>query len=337
MTSLDPVQASALLDASDKIGGAFGFQERMGVALDAVRALLPSTGSTAGLLKLERRRATTVRDQIYTSGCPEERYLAYVRDMIRVDPMRPRIEAATGKPERLSDYLQSCTPGFERFLRDAGVRHLLGWSFPVGDGNLLVVALLRSEALPDFSAGELQPGEVAGRLLARAARLTSLTNLTHAALARGQELGPVVAADAAGELLHIDVGAEAALRLGETRGRDLIAGALTGKPQPGRPGTAPRLRLVDLSPGSASRLFAVEVQQPSGRFELSKFKLAPRQQQVAALLLDGLTYDQIACQLQIGLSSVKRAVEAIYFKAGVPSRAALSQLVQRRRSTRASN
>lgn len=58
------------------------------------------------------------------------------------------------------------------------------------------------------------------------------------------------------------------------------------------------------------------------RLSVDLLGLSPRQAQVARLLQDGLTNDQIGTALGISTSTVRHHLEAVYERLGVPSRAA---------------
>lgn len=65
------------------------------------------------------------------------------------------------------------------------------------------------------------------------------------------------------------------------------------------------------------------------RFDLEGIDLSPREREVAAMLLDGLSYKEIAAALGISLATVKTHIERIYRKSGTSGKMSLVRFARR--------
>lgn len=349
--SLEEVEL--LLHIARDAAGGDTFEERLSAITDRLLALVPTTSLSAVVIPT----GSAAPEHLFFRNNDPAALMEYAMHYRHVDPMRGAIERPTGVPVVLSDFISGRDFGREaftgEFLHAHKLRHVLGVATRMPDGACLAIAMQRERGLGDFTRRERELMRLITPDLARAVFATLLRNKVQRMLARSElpdrpEKG-FMTFDAAGDLVEADPGALAIFALlsgplarfpGDVFVADVrrLAAAPVAEQQllertlnlP--EGGQVRLRL-QATRGASERVEVageLEVSRPTTRSRFDalaeKFRLTPRERQVAALTVEGRGNRHIGFELGLSEITVGTHLTSIYRKTGVAGRTELVRL-----------
>lgn len=338
-------------DAS--LGGSFG--ERFNALSENLLTLVPGVALSAMVIAPESEQPLL---HSYFRNRDPGKLRDYVKHYRQFDPMGPTIEKAQGTPILLSDFVDERAWGKDAFtgelLPQDRVRHIMGLSVPLSEGQTLALTIQRSNRQEDFSLHERRLVHLLAPELGRAA-LGLLLRERVAELRASGELSPDPRAggllfDERGWLLHSDSGAQSLLeRFAEQLPLELLAGdaqrlcsaGVTAcalerlVPLPGREG-ALQVVSTKLEPSASSEVAVLTVLErieppEADAFEVvaERAKLTPREREVARLAVEGHGNQGIAYELGISRVTVGVHLSKVYRKTGANGRVELATLMTR--------
>ncbi len=329
------------------------FEERLRAVTEYLTMLVPATSLSTMVIGGPGQQPSHV---FFRNGTPAN-LVKYATQYLPVDPMavKGRMERNLGRVVCLSGYAPSSKFGRDaftgEFLSEQGLRFVLGLSMVMPDGTYLAMAMHRDPGLGDFSTKERRIIELAQADIGRAAFATLLREkverMASSEARRGD--GPVAGClvfDADGDLVRADAGAlEVCGLLGGAQGRfpaDLfvtevrrLAGEVGRSAERTHPlaGGGRVLARFDAVQGKRGvEVIAdlkVERPEPRGRMEAvaERFKLTPRERQVAELVVQGLGNRHVGYKLGMSEITVGTHLTSIYRKTGASGRTDLVRIL----------
>jgi DNA-binding CsgD family transcriptional regulator len=326
------------------------FEERLAATTEAVLTLVPGTSLSAIVITPPDG---SVKTQAFTRNVDLTRAIDYATHYIQHDPMKVVVEHATGTPALLSDFLTSRTFGRDpftgEFLKELGLRHILGCVNLMPDGLRLSLAIHRENGLDDFSKHELELVRLAAPEIARAAFASRLKQLV-ADLARTQPTGlgdvGAIVFGRQGDVIYSDESGQRCLQQLHACEMEATITAEVKRLTSPRALEATtsthvlelpasrwfRIRFTVLGNGVRATVLALVERLQPGSPELidalsTRAGLTPRERDVAALAVKGLGNRQIAAELRISPVTVNIHLGRVYQKTGAPTRTELAALL----------
>jgi DNA-binding CsgD family transcriptional regulator len=328
------------------------FLERIEAISDALSALIPSTAMSAIVLDLGRR-SETPRGEIYYRNGRLEDLVPYTSHYIQSDPMLPAIPLADGASHLLSDFVPTRNFGRDPFTADylklLNVRHVMGCSHRMPNGQLLSLAIHRERRLKDFTRRERELLRLISPVITRAA-FGALLQEQVAGLASSEAAASVgaVVFDARGEMLHGDPAGLALSRAETMAGQfgpaALRAAVIEMAKHRGAEGDGVertyqlacgswvRLRLAILGTGEHVTVLAILQRLAAGSADLvsalmDRGHLTPREKEIARYAVRGFGNRHIGIELGISPVTVNVILSHVYAKLGVSGRNELTSLL----------
>ncbi|MDC3379401.1 LuxR C-terminal-related transcriptional regulator [Planctomycetota bacterium] len=265
------------------------------------------------------------------------RYAMHYKDS---DPMGHTISSGAAGPHLLSDFVGHREYGRDAYtgelLDELRLRHIMGISMPLPDGQVLALAMHREQGLNNFRENERAALGLVSRDIASAAFSCVIQERALRVEASpptdglGYQAGVVVFDD------------RRAVTFADAVAKDLLSRlegvAVSDLPRPDFPtmtrsedGRKVALRRYPV-PGSPNRtLVLIEAMAPSSEERMAsaadKVKLTRRERQVAALAIEGLGNRHIAFKLGCSPVTVAVHLKKVYAKAGVAGRTELATWV----------
>ncbi len=323
------------------------FQERMAAVAAPLQRLLPRVRVAASVIDPEAP-GRLAADPSWYFGHSVGVVHPYAERYMKLDPLRPALIEATGRPALLSDteagkrYGQD--PFTAEFLAALGIRHLMVTAHRMPDGAVFVFALQRGPDQTDFAPQERALLGLCAPDLARAAtgpvlRRALLEHLSATASAPSSSVH-ALAFDGDGRVVHGDLGSCPLVDGGAlTRLAGEVASFVTSRPSHGAmvERTVPAFgggevpaRIVALDGRSGVAALAILSHEVAdSRFErlVRDARLTARERQVATLAIEGLRNRDIADRLGVGVDTVKWHLKTIFQKTKVRGRGGLAAIV----------
>lgn len=333
------------------------FEERLQLVTDYLTVLVPATSISTMVLPQDGGPPA----HVMVRNLSTENLVQYALHYRHTDPMTMggQLDAATGHPYLLSDFVSSQQFGRDQFTADflakQRLRHILGASMRMPDGARLVVGIQRESSLGDFTGKERQLIRLMCPDLARAIsgvllreKIARLIADGSAATSGDPSSGNVVF-NAHGDIVEADPEALSICEeLGGAHGRfpsDLLLRDVTRlvesstnehqqleRTLPLAGGGVARIRLQILSDRVGQRqvlaTFKLERADRQKHFDAlaERFALTKRERQVAELVIQGDGNRHVGYKLGLSEITVGTHLTSIYRKAGVSGRTDLVRL-----------
>lgn len=332
------------------------FEERLELVTDYLTVLVPATSISIMVLPPDDRPPA----HVLVRNLSTENLVKYALHYRHADPMTRggQIEAATGQPHLLSDYVSSRQFGRDAFtadfLAEQRLRYVLGASMRMPDGARLVVGIQRESSLGDFTGKERELIRLTCPDLARAISGVLLREkiarmIADGGVMSGDSSTGCVVFNVHGDVVEADPGALSICEaLGGAQGRfpsDLFVRDVTrlaegstnerqaferSLPLSGGGAVRVRLQAVHDRPGGAQVLatFRLERPDPHTRFKAlaERFALTNRERQVAELVIQGDGNRHVGFKLGLSEITIGTYLTSIYRKVGVSGRTDLVRI-----------